>query len=250
MWCIIKQDAKCNYIDKERPCIMPQKMSPQELAKYFDHTLLKADATESDFAALCRDAAQYGFMMVAINPAPVAFCRNLLKESGVHVGAAIGFPLGQNTVETKVFETQNAIANGADEIDYVINITQLKAQNLAYVKDEMQRIVDVCKEKNVLSKVIFETCYLTDDEKKRLCDIALAVRPNYIKTSTGFGTNGATADDIRLMKGMVGDAIKVKASGGVRTLDAALEMIHLGVERIGSSASKEIVDAYRAKYGI
>lgn len=219
-------------------------LTPRQLAKYFDHTLLKASATEADFKTLCADAAEYGFMMVAINSAPVALCKRLLQNSDVHVGAAISFPLGQTTVETKVFETENAIANGADEIDYVINITQLKAGNHAYIEDEMRRIVAACRAKDVTSKVIFENCYLTDDDKKVLCEIALNVKPDFIKTSTGFGTGGATLADVKLMKSMVGDEIKVKASGGVRTLEMALALIDLGVERIGASASKEIVDNY------
>ena len=224
-------------------------MTAKELARYFDHTLLKAYATEDDFRAFCADCAAYGFAMAAINPAPVALCKQLLRDTPVHVGAAIGFPLGQNTIETKLFETRDAIANGADEIDYVVNLTQLKAGNLDYVAREMDAIVTACREKGVLSKVIFENCYLTQQEKLALCAVAREVRPDYVKTSTGFGTGGATLEDVRLMLDHVGPDIRVKAAGGVRDLDTALTLIDMGVGRIGSTASIKIVDAFKAKFG-
>ena len=224
-------------------------MTAKELARYFDHTLLKAYATEDDFRAFCADCAAYGFAMAAINPAPVALCKQLLRDTPVHVGAAIGFPLGQNTIETKLFETRDAIANGADEIDYVVNLTQLKAGNLDYVAREMDAIVTACREKGVLSKVIFENCYLTQQEKLALCAVAREVRPDYVKTSTGFGTGGATLEDVRLMLDHVGPDIRVKAAGGVRDLDTALTLIDMGVGRIGSTASIKIVDAFSAKFG-
>ncbi|MDD4797196.1 MAG: deoxyribose-phosphate aldolase [Eubacteriales bacterium] len=222
-------------------------MTSEQLAKYFDHTLLKAAATREDFDAFCAQCRQFGFMMAAVNPAAVPLCKQLLTGSGVRTGAAVGFPLGQNTIQTKVFETRQAIEQGADEIDYVVNIMQLKAKNYDYVTDEMAAIVQACREKQVVSKVIFETCYLTRDEKLALCAIARDVGPDYVKTSTGFGTGGATYDDIALMKQAVGDGIKIKASGGVRTLEEALRYIELGVSRIGSTASVGIVEAYRAR---
>ncbi|MGN1251085.1 MAG: deoxyribose-phosphate aldolase [Candidatus Spyradocola sp.] len=224
-------------------------MTAKELARYFDHTLLKAYATEDDFRAFCVDCAAYGFAMAAINPAPVALCKQLLRDTPVHVGAAIGFPLGQNTIETKLFETRDAIANGADEIDYVVNLTQLKAGNLDYVAREMDLIVAACREKGVISKVIFENCYLTQAEKLALCAVAREVRPDYVKTSTGFGTGGATLEDVRLMLDHVGPDIRVKAAGGVRDLDTALTLIDMGVGRIGSTASIKIVEAFKAKFG-
>ena len=226
---------------------MNQNLTPAALAQYFDHTLLRANATLEEFDTLCSEAATYGFAMIAINASAVAYCREKLAGSGVRVGAATGFPLGQTTVEDKVYESVNAIKNGAEEIDYVINITQLKAKRYAYLEDEMRRIVAACHEKGVLCKVIFENCYLTDDEKKKMCEIALAVRPDFIKTSTGFGTGGATIDDIKLMLAAVGSEVKVKASGGVRTLDMALELISLGVARIGSSASVTILEDYKKR---
>ncbi len=232
---------------------MSTTLTPASLAKYFDQTLLKPYVTEERLREFCLESDRYGFAMVAINSAPVKFCREVLKNSAVHVGAAIGFPLGQTTVEDKVFETRQAIAEGADEIDYVVNLVKLKSGDLAFVEDEMRRIVEVCNEHGKISKVIFENCYLTDDEKKTLCEIALKVRPTFIKTSTGFGTPekgiavGATVEDVRLMKSMVGNAVKVKAAGGVRTLADALAMIEAGAERIGTSAGVKIVEELKAQ---
>lgn len=219
-------------------------LTVKELAGYFDHTLLKAFVTDEDFKKLCDDADKYGFKMVAINSAPVALCKEYLKDSPVHVGAAISFPLGQTTIETKVFETKNAIENGADEIDYVINIVELKNKNYDYIKREMEAIVAVCRENDVLSKVIFENCYLTKDEIAKVAEIAREVKPDFIKTSTGFGTGGATVEDVKLMKSIVGDDVKVKAAGGIRDLETCLAMIESGAERIGSSSSIEITEAY------
>lgn len=217
-------------------------MTPEKLAAYFDHTQLRAYAVRKDFEQLCEESKQYGFRMVAINPAPVVLCKELLKGTGVHVGAAIGFPLGQTTVEDKVRETATAIQNGADEIDYVINITQLKEKNYDYVEKEMAAIVQECKKYKVISKVIFENCYLTEEEKRSLCRIAAEVGPDFVKTSTGFGTGGATFEDVRLMKQTVGDAIQVKAAGGIHNLESVITMIDLGASRIGSTASVRVIE--------
>lgn len=225
-------------------------LTPEKLADYFDHTYLRPEATVADFKKLCDESTQYGFHMVAINPAAVTICRDFLGTSSVHVGAAIGFPLGQNTIETKVFETRDSIAKGADEIDYVINITKLKEKDYTYIEREMSEIVQLCRENKKTSKVIFENCFLTDSERKELCKIACNVRPDFIKTSTGFGTGGATTQDLSLMKQCVeGSGIKLKASGGVRTLDFVLELIQLGVERIGSTASVAILEEYKKRFG-
>lgn len=231
---------------------MNNTMTSAVLAKYFDQTLLKAYVSEADFQAFCAESDRYHFKMVAINSAPVAMCKRFLRDSDVLVGAAIGFPLGQTTIADKVFETRQAIADGADEIDYVHNLVELKSGHYDYVEREMREIVEICREHGKTIKVIFENCYLTDDEKKRLCEIALRVRPDFIKTSTGFGTPapgiavGATVADVRLMKAMVGDAIKVKAAGGVRTLQDALAMIDAGAERIGTSAGVKIIEELKA----
>ena len=223
-------------------------MTKAELAKMIDQTLLKPYVTEDALRAHCLQAVEYGFKTVAINNAPVPFCKKILQGTGVLVDAAVSFPLGQCTIETKVFETQDVIAKGADEVDYVVNLVELKSGNWAYVEEEMRRIVEVCNAYGLTSKVIFENCYLTDDEKKKLCEIALKVHPTFIKTSTGFGTPaagkavGATIEDVRLMKACVGDELKIKAAGGIRDTATALAMIEAGASRIGTSAGKAIVD--------
>lgn len=222
-----------------------QSLTPESLAKYFDHTLLRPNATRKDFVVFCEDCKKYGFKMAAINPGAVELCKKLLQNSDVRVGAAIGFPLGQTTIESKVFETRDAIEKGADEIDYVVNLTQLKDGNYDFVRKEMQEIVEVCKAHDVTSKVIFENCYLSDREKRILCRIALDVRPDFIKTSTGFGTSGATFDDISLMQDEVMCQISIKAAGGIRDLSTALRFIEMGVQRIGSTASIRIIESFR-----
>lgn len=217
------------------------KITAEQLANMVDHTNLKAFADNGMFEKLCGEAKQYQFKMVAINPAQIKRCKELLQGSPVHVGAAIGFPLGQTTLECKVFETEDAISKGADEIDYVINVAEVKNGNYEYIKEEMEQITKVCRKADVISKVIFENCYLTDEEKKKVAEIANEVKPDFIKTSTGFGTGGATVEDVRLMKSVVGDAVKVKAAGGIRDLETALAMVEAGAERLGTSAGVEIV---------
>ena len=216
-------------------------MQNSDWAKLFDHTFLKPYATRADMEKLCGEARRYGFAMVAINPVQTALCKQLLRGCDVHVGAAVGFPLGQTTVAAKVFETRDAIANGADEIDYVVGLTALKEKDYDTVREEMRQIVAVCRGHGVISKVIFENCYLTQEEKVALCHIAMEVRPDFIKTSTGFGSGGATVEDVRLMKSIVGDAVKVKAAGGIRDAETCLAMVTAGAERIGTSASVEIL---------
>ena len=216
----------------------------EQLANMVDHTNLKAFADDAAFTKLCDEARKYNFKMVAINPAQTVRCKEKLKDSLVHVGAAIGFPLGQTTLECKIFETKDAIKKGADEIDYVINVAELKNKNYDYIKKEMEEIVKICKEAGKISKVIFENCYLTDDEKVKVAEIAKEVKPDFIKTSTGFGTGGATVADVKLMKSVVGDEVKVKAAGGIRDLKTALAMIEAGAERLGTSAGVAIVEEY------
>ena len=216
----------------------------EQLANMIDHTNLKAFADDAAFEKLCDEAKKYNFKMVAINPAQTVRCKKKLKGSPVHVGAAIGFPLGQTTLECKIFETKDAIEKGADEIDYVINVAELKNKNYDYIKKEMEEIVKICREAGKTSKVIFENCYLTDDEKRKVAEIAKEVKPDFIKTSTGFGTSGATVEDVKLMKSVVGDEVKVKAAGGIRDLKTALAMIEAGAERLGTSAGVAIVEEY------
>ena len=216
----------------------------EQLANMIDHTNLKAFADDAAFEKLCDEAKKYNFKMMAINPAQTVRCKKKLEGSPVHVGAAIGFPLGQTTLECKIFETKDAIEKGADEIDYVINVAELKNKNYDYIKKEMEEIVKICREAGKTSKVIFENCYLTDDEKRIVAEIAKEVKPDFIKTSTGFGTGGATVEDVKLMKSVVGDEVKVKAAGGIRDLKTALAMIEAGAERLGTSAGVAIVEEY------
>ena len=218
----------------------------EELCKLFDHTNLKAFADNEMFETLCNEAKKNNFAMVAINSYPVALCSKLLKGSGVHVGAAISFPLGQTTIETKVYEAENAIANGADEIDYVLNVGEVKNGNYSYIRKEMERMVAACHAKGAIIKVIFEICYLTDEEIRKVAEIAREVKPDFVKTSTGFGIGGATVDAVKLMKETVGEGVKIKAAGGIRGWEACAAMIDAGAERIGTSSSFKILEEYDA----
>lgn len=224
-----------------------EQLTEKTLAGMFDHTNLKAFADTDAMEKLCLEAKTYGFAMVAVNSVQTRLCRELLAGTPVHVGAAISFPLGQTTIETKVFETRDALKNGADEIDYVVNLTEVKNGNWDYVRKEMENIVSVCRDAGAISKVIFENCYLEKEEIRHLAQIALKVRPDFIKTSTGFGTGGALAEDVRLMKETVGDAVKVKAAGGIRTWQSCREMIEAGAERIGTSAGIQILEQFRLR---
>jgi deoxyribose-phosphate aldolase len=219
-------------------------ITKQQLAKMFDHTNLKAFALESDFDILCNEAKDNHFAMVAINSFPVKYCKKILNGTDVHVGAAISFPLGQTTVETKVAEVINSINDGADEIDYVLNVGKVKEGNFVYIKDEMERIVQVCKENNKLVKVILEICYLTNQEIEKVCEIAKEVKPDFVKTSTGFGTGGATVEAVKLMKDTVGEGIQVKAAGGIRSWETAAKMIDAGATRLGTSSAFIILEGF------
>lgn len=219
--------------------------SLDDLCRLVDHTNLKPYATREDIQKLCDEAKTYHFKMVAINQTQTKLCADLLKGTDIHVGAAISFPLGQTSIASKLFETKDAIANGADEIDYVINITELKAKNYDYIKSEMEQIVSVCRESHVLSKVIFENCYLTKEEIAKLAEIAKEVKPDFIKTSTGFGSGGATMKDVKLMKSIVGSEVKVKAAGGIRDADTFISMIKNGADRIGCSAGIQIIEVIK-----
>ncbi len=215
-----------------------------KLCQLFDHTFLKAYAKRADFEKLCTEAKQYHFKMVAINSYPVPLCKKLLEGTDIHVGAAISFPLGQTSIETKCFETKKAIEEGADEIDYVLNVGKLKDGDLQYIEEEMKAITDICHQNNILVKVIFENCYLSKEEIKQAALIAKKVKPDFIKTSTGFGTSGATVEDVKLMKETVGEEVKVKAAGGIRDWDTCKKMLEAGAERIGTSASIEILKGF------
>ena len=217
-------------------------LTPTHLAAMIDHTFLKPFGPPAEMETICNQAREYGFAMVAINPAEVERCVKLLAGSPVRVGAAIGFPLGQTTVATKAFETQDAIDRGATEIDTVINIRALQGGDVDTVRREIAGMVRLCKPAGVICKVILETCYLTNDEKRLVCQIAVEEGADFVKTSTA----GATVADVRLMRQAVGLKMGVKASGGVRTLDAALAMIQAGATRIGTSRGVEIVEELRS----
>lgn len=214
----------------------------EKYARMIDHTNLHADATDADMKKLCDEARENHFRMVAINPAQVKRCKEFLKGTDVHVGAAIAFPLGQETLAVKVYSVKDAIENGADEIDYVMNITELKEGNYSYIEEEMKQITEICRERNVISKFIFENCYLTKEEIKTVARIARNVKPDFIKTSTGFGPDGAKAEDVALMKAIVGDDVLVKAAGGIRTCEQFMEMVNAGASRIGTSGSLKIME--------
>ncbi len=208
-------------------------------AKYIDNTLLKPDASKDSIEELCLTSIKYGFKSVCVNPSYVSLCKSLLKTSDVLVCTVIGFPLGANTTKTKVLETKDAIENGADEIDMVINISKLKDQDDKYVLDEIKAIKKACGKR--ILKVIIETCLLTDEEKVRACELAKEAGADFVKTSTGFSTNGATIEDVKLMRKIVGDAMGVKASGGVKTREDFLKMIEAGANRIGTSNGTKLL---------
>lgn len=211
------------------------------IAKMIDHTLLKADATKEQIEKLCGEAKQYDFASVCVNPVWVKESANYLQGTDVKVCTVIGFPLGATTTETKAFETKNAIENGATEVDMVINIGALKIGDNDLVEQDIRAVVAAAKGK-ALTKVIIETCLLTDEEKVRACELSVKAGADFVKTSTGFSTGGATVEDIALMRKTVGPTIGVKASGGVRSADDAKKMIDAGATRIGASSGIAIVN--------
>ena len=216
-------------------------MNKKELARMIDHTILKPEATEKEIGKLCKEALEYNFASVCVNPSMVEKAYSLLKGSDVKVCTVIGFPLGATTTEVKAFETEDVIKKGATEVDMVINVGKLKEGNLEYVKKDIEAVVNAAKGK-ALSKVIIETCLLTDEEKVTACKLSKEAGADYVKTSTGFSTGGATASDIKLMRETVGKELGVKASGGVRSLEDAMAMIENGATRIGASASIAICE--------
>ena len=209
------------------------------LNKYIDHTILKATASSSDVQKLCEEAIEHKFYSVCVNGCYVADAKQLLQGTDVKVAAVVGFPLGAMTTAAKVFEAKEAVENGASEIDMVINVAKLKDGEFEYVENEIRQIKEVIGD-NVL-KVIIETCYLTDEEKVKACELSLVAKADFVKTSTGFGTGGATYEDVKLMKSVVADNAKVKASGGVRDKETAQKYIDLGAERLGTSSGIDIV---------
>ena len=219
----------------------------QNVAAMIDHTNLKAYATREDFEKLCSEAKAYGFKSVAINTCPVKLCRELLAGSEVLTGAAISFPLGQMTIATKVAEAKNAIADGCQEFDYVLNVGKLKEHDYAYIEDEMRQMTAVARRAGICCKVIFETCYLTEQEIIEAARIASRVKPNFIKTSTGFGAAGAMPEHVTLMKQNAGEDVQVKAAGGIRSWAAAKDMIEAGATRLGTSSGIKIIEEMKAE---
>jgi deoxyribose-phosphate aldolase len=203
-------------------------------------TLLKPDATAQQITTLCKEASQYGFASVCVNPTWVRLCRDELRESVVMVCTVVGFPLGANSTDTKVFETRKAIDDGADEIDMVINIGRLRSRDHDYVKRDIEAVVDEAGQRARV-KVILENCYLNDQEKVQACLLSKKAGAAFVKTSTGFGKHGARLADVALMRKVVGAELGVKAAGGIRDYDSALSMVEAGASRIGASASVAMV---------
>ncbi|PKM86742.1 MAG: deoxyribose-phosphate aldolase [Firmicutes bacterium HGW-Firmicutes-10] len=208
--------------------------------KTIDHTLLKQNATKQQIITLCEEARTYDFASVCVNPTWVKTCAELLNGSDVKVCTVIGFPLGATTTAVKVFETKNAIENGATEIDMVLNIGALKDKHMSLVTEDIRAVKEAAG-KNIV-KVIIETCLLSDDEKILACNAVLDAKADFVKTSTGFSTAGATVEDVKLMKNVVGSQARVKAAGGVRTYEDLIAMIEAGADRIGTSAGVQLLN--------
>ncbi len=231
------EEFKSSFIEN---FILPD-LNGKQLAKTIDHTLLKPEASIDEIKKLCDEAKRFEFASVCVNPCWVEYCFDQLKETNVKVCTVVGFPLGANTTSTKVQEAESAIVNGAEEIDMVINIGQLKSKNYQYVFDEIKQLSQTAKKNLALLKVILETCLLTDEEKIVASILSKEAGADFIKTSTGFSKGGATLYDVALMKFSVEDKIKVKASGGVRSKEDALKMIAAGAGRIGTSSGVKII---------
>lgn len=223
-------------------------MDKKTLASYIDHTILKADAQVKDVEKLCKEAAEFEFASVCVNAANTKQAAELLKGTVVKVCTVVGFPLGATLPQVKAFEAEETIKNGAGEVDMVINVGALKSGQLDIVENDIKAVVAACKNKALL-KVIIETCLLTNEEKVTACELAMKAGADFVKTSTGFSTSGATVEDIKLMRKTVGPTMGVKASGGVRDLETSLKMIEAGATRIGASASVNIVNDMKAADG-
>lgn len=240
-----KKEAVKNIIDSGAERISTSIGIPEpveyDIARMIDHTLLKPEASLDDIDKLCEEAKQFHFASVCVNPCFVRFCFEKLKNSDVKVCTVIGFPLGASTTETKRFEAHQAIENGAQELDMVINIGMLKSGNYDYVFNDIQQVILEAKPKRIIVKVIIETCLLNDEEKIKACLIAKEAGADFVKTSTGFSKGGATAGDVALMRYVVGGSVGVKASGGIRSREDAELMIASGADRIGASASVKII---------
>ena len=216
-------------------------INKKNVAAMIDHTLLKQDASEEQIAKICEEALEYHFASVCVNPSYVAQCAEALKGSSVEVCTVIGFPLGATTSASKAFEAKDAIANGATEVDMVVNVGKIKSGNWDFVKDDIAAVVKAADKKAVV-KVIIETCLLTDEEKVKVCQIAKEVGADFVKTSTGFSKWGAKPEDVALMRKTVGPDMGVKASGGIHNAEEALAMMNAGASRLGCSAGIAVVN--------
>jgi deoxyribose-phosphate aldolase len=240
-----------NYVERVRPVVNAGAdriastlgVAPTDgsLAHMIDHTLLKPDATHDQVAQLCYEARKHGFASVCVNPTNVKLCQQLLEGSSVPICVVVGFPLGATPTEVKVFETQQAIREGASEVDMVINVGALKSRDYELVERDIASIARACHAGNAILKVIIEAALLTDEEKVAACQLAKVAGADFVKTSTGFGPGGATVDDVALMRRVVGPTMGVKAAGGIRTFSDAPKMIAAGASRIGASASVKII---------
>ncbi|MEJ2556835.1 MAG: deoxyribose-phosphate aldolase [Anaerolineae bacterium] len=219
-----------------------------DIARFIDHTLLKPDATQAQIAQLCHEARQYHFAAVCVNPTHIKLCADLLKGSDVAVCTVVGFPLGATPPEVKAYEAQQAIEDGATEVDMVINIGALKGEEYELVERDIAMVTRTCHNNGALCKVIIEAALLTDQEKIRACELAKKAGADYVKTSTGFGPGGATVADVALMRRVVGPGMGVKAAGGIRSYADAKGMVEAGATRIGASAGVRIVQ--EAKKGL
>jgi deoxyribose-phosphate aldolase len=217
------------------------------IAKRIDHSLLQPTLTEAELEAGCRVAAEYGVASVCIKPFAVALASRLLRGTGVEVGTTIGFPHGGHATSVKVFESKQAMDDGATELDMVVNIGQVLGGDWAAVASDIEAVVEAAHEREAAVKVIFENCYLTDEQKVRLCRICGEVGADYVKTSTGYGTGGATHEDLILMRKSSPASVKLKAAGGVRTLDQAIAVVELGCDRFGASKTAEILDELKGR---
>lgn len=222
-------------------------MTEKKLNKYFDHTLLKPEATPEQIDALCKEAISSDFYSVCVNSCYVPQVFKALSGSDVKTCSVVGFPLGACSTETKSFETKNACENGASEVDMVINVGMLKSGKHEYVKDDIADVVKTAHSFDALVKVIIETCLLSDDEIIKACELSEAAGADFVKTSTGFNSGGAKVSDVRLMKKTVGDRLKVKASGGIRDLETVEAMIEAGADRIGASAGVSIMEEFKGR---
>jgi len=235
--------------DKDKLMKASGKPTASEIAGMIDHTFLRTTATREQMRQVCEEVKQYHFCVLAINPYWVSFCNELLKGTTSKISASVGFPLGANTTATKVFEAIDSIQNGAGEIDFVMNINAMKCADYSLVATDMREITKACHDRGIIVKVILENCLLTDAEKETACKIAKEEQLDFVKTSTGLSTGGATVEDVRLMRRVVGHEMGVKAAGGIRTYQDVLKFWEAGATRFGTSAGVAIMKDAREQEG-